>query len=125
MRVRRVTITRAAASFSTAASHVSDVSLPCEPWETPYERPSEAGESTEATAGEVEDKRRGPRHLGPYTRSSIVTNALICVATRVKELRKEVSDAEWEGKDTLQRLTTELKYYERLANDGVRYDPTF
>lgn len=50
---------------------------------------------------------------------------LICVATRVKELRKEVSDAEWEGKDTLQILITELKYYERLANDGVEYDPTF
>ena len=54
-----------------------------------------------------------------------VTDDLICVATRVKELRKEVSDAEWEGKDNLQRLTTELKYYERLANDGVKYEPTF
>lgn len=54
-----------------------------------------------------------------------VTNDLICVATRVKELRKEVGDAEWEGKDTLQKLTTELKYYESLANDGVKYDPTF
>lgn len=55
----------------------------------------------------------------------MVTNDLICVATRVKELRKEVGDAEWEGKDTLQRLATELKHYERLANDGVKYDPTF
>lgn len=54
-----------------------------------------------------------------------VTDDLICVATRVKELRREVSDAEWEGKDNLQRLTTELKYYERLANDGVKYEPTF
>lgn len=54
-----------------------------------------------------------------------VTNDLICVATRVKELRKEVGDAEWEGKDNLQNLTRELKYYEQLANDGVKYDPTF
>lgn len=54
-----------------------------------------------------------------------VTNDLICVATRVKELRRQVNDAEWEGKDNLQKLTTELKYYERLANDGVKYDPTF
>ena len=54
-----------------------------------------------------------------------VTNDLICVATRVKELRREVGDAEWEGKDTLQRLSTELKYYEQLANNGVKYEPTF
>lgn len=54
-----------------------------------------------------------------------VTNDLICVATRVKELRKEVGDAEWEGKDTLQNLTEELKYYEKLANDGVKYEPNF
>lgn len=54
-----------------------------------------------------------------------VTDDLICVATRVKELRREVSDAEWEGRDTLQNLTNELKYYERLANDGVKYEPTF
>lgn len=54
-----------------------------------------------------------------------VTDDLICVATRVKELRQEVSDAAWEGKDTLQKLTNELKYYERLANDGVKYEPTF
>lgn len=54
-----------------------------------------------------------------------VTNDLICVATRVKELRRQVNDAEWEGKDNLQKLTTELKYYEQLANDGVKYDPTF
>ena len=87
MKIRRVTITRAAASFSTAASHVSDISL----------------------IREIEN----------------VTDDLICVATRVKELRQEVSDAAWEGKDTLQKLTNELKYYERLANDGVKYEPTF
>lgn len=50
---------------------------------------------------------------------------LICVATRVKELRKEVGDAEWEGQENLQSLTRELKYYEQLANDGVKYEPTF
>ena len=55
----------------------------------------------------------------------VVTNDLICVATRVKELRIETSDAAWEGKDNLQSLTKELKYYEQLANDGVKYDPTF
>lgn len=54
-----------------------------------------------------------------------VSDELICVATRVKELRKDVGDAEWEGKDNLQALARELKYYEQLANDGVVYEPTF
>ena len=54
-----------------------------------------------------------------------VTNDLICVATRVKELRREVSDAEWEGREDLHKLSRELKYYEQLANDGVKYEPTF
>jgi hypothetical protein len=54
-----------------------------------------------------------------------VTNDLICVATRTRELRKEVGEAEWEGKDNLQALERELKYYEQLSNDGVKYDPTF
>lgn len=54
-----------------------------------------------------------------------VTNDLICVATRVRELRKEVDEAAWEGKDNLKNLERELKYYEQLSNDGVKYDPTF
>lgn len=54
-----------------------------------------------------------------------VTNDLICVATRVKQLRKEVGDAAWEGNENLKKLERELKYYEQLANDGVKYDPTF
>lgn len=54
-----------------------------------------------------------------------VSDELICVATRIKELRKEVGNAEWEGKDNLQALTRELKHYEQLANDGVVYEPTF
>lgn len=54
-----------------------------------------------------------------------VSDDLICVATRVKELRKEVSDAEWERKDNLQALTRELNHYEKLANDGVLYEPNF
>jgi len=54
-----------------------------------------------------------------------VTDELVCVATRVKQLRREVGDAEWEGKDNLQRLTNELKYYEELTTRGVKYDPNF
>ena len=54
-----------------------------------------------------------------------VTNDLICVATRVKQLRTEVGDAAWEGNENLKKLERELKYYEQLANDGVKYDPTF
>lgn len=54
-----------------------------------------------------------------------MTAELICVATRVKELRKEVSDAEWEGSKDLQKLTHELKYYENLASKGEKYDPNF
>lgn len=54
-----------------------------------------------------------------------VTDYMICVAARIQELRKEVSDAEWEGSENLQNLEKELKYYEKLANDGVDYEPTF
>lgn len=54
-----------------------------------------------------------------------VTDELVCVATRVKQLRREVGDAEWEGKDNLQQLTNELKYYEELTTRGVKYDPNF
>jgi predicted translin family RNA/ssDNA-binding protein len=54
-----------------------------------------------------------------------VTNDLICVATRLRELRTEASDAAWEGKDNLQSLTRELKHYEQLAKDGVKYEPNF
>lgn len=67
----------------------------------------------------------GPDILDLIREIETVTDELICVATRVRQLRKEVSDAEWEGKDNLQALTTELKHYEKLANDGVYYEPTF
>ena len=53
------------------------------------------------------------------------TDDLTCVATRIKELRKEVGVAEWEGRKDLQFLARELNYYERLANNGVMYDPNF
>lgn len=67
----------------------------------------------------------GPDILDLIREIETVTDELICVATRVRQLRKEVSDAEWEGRPDLQKLTNELKYYEQLANNGVRYDPTF
>jgi SMC interacting uncharacterized protein involved in chromosome segregation len=66
-----------------------------------------------------------PDILDLISEMEAVTDDLICVATRVKELRKQVGDAEWEGKDNLKSLERELKYYEQLANDGVRYEPTF
>ncbi len=53
------------------------------------------------------------------------TDDLTCVATHIKELRKEVGIAEWEDRKDLQFLARELKYYERLANNGVVYDPNF
>jgi SMC interacting uncharacterized protein involved in chromosome segregation len=66
-----------------------------------------------------------PDILDLISEMEAVTDDLICVATRVKELRKQVGDAEWEGKDNLKSLERELKHYEQLANDGVRYEPTF
>jgi len=66
-----------------------------------------------------------PDILDLISEMEAVTDDLICVATRVKELRRQVGDAEWEGKDNLKSLERELKYYEQLANDGVRYEPTF
>lgn len=96
MRVRRVTVNRTNSGSSTATSYVAKVSLPCEPWEASYEQEIEA-----------------------------VTDRLICVATRLKELRRAVEDAEWEGKEILPFLQSELKYYQTLTNDGVRYEPVF
>ena len=69
--------------------------------------------------------RAEPDTLDLISEIEAVTDDLICVATRVKELRRQVWDAEWEGKDNLKSLERELKHYEQLANDGVRYEPTF
>lgn len=66
-----------------------------------------------------------PDILALISEIETVTDELICVATRVRELRKEVADAEWEGGKDLQTLTHELKYYEKLASDGVKYEPNF
>ena len=61
MKIKKITVTRAKASFSSAAPHISTVTLPRAPWE-PEDEPQEP--LIEA----FEDARRGPRHLGTYTR---------------------------------------------------------
>lgn len=49
---------------------------------------------------------------------------LISVAAEVSRLRREVSDDEWEGRDAGFKRR-ELEYYERLAREGVIYEPRF
>jgi hypothetical protein len=66
MRTKTVTLSRASASFSTAASHQSFVTLPCPPWETPTERAAET--LVEAGDRASDGKRRDPRHIGAYKR---------------------------------------------------------
>lgn len=61
MKTKKVTLTRVTASFSSAASHTTTVSLARAPWEP-------ESEVQEPTPEEKEDKRRVPRHLGAYTR---------------------------------------------------------
>jgi len=60
MKTKKVTLTRATASFSTAASHVSTVTLTRAPWDTELDPVAETS---------AEDRLpREPRHLGPYKR---------------------------------------------------------
>lgn len=73
----------------------------------------------------VKVSRAEPDILDLIKEIEAVTDRLICVATRLKELRRAVEDAEWEGKEILPFLQSELKYYQTLTNDGVRYEPVF
>lgn len=60
MKTKKVTLSRATASFSTAASHVSTVTLTRAPWDT---EPDPVAETP------ADDRLpREPRHLGPYKR---------------------------------------------------------
>lgn len=61
MKTKKVTLARATASFSSAASHTASVTLPRAPWEP---EPMSVEDVMEA----VDDGRRGQRHLGTYTR---------------------------------------------------------
>lgn len=61
MKTKKVTLSKATASFSSAASHISTVTLPRAPWEPP-------DEPKEPLIEAFEEARRGPRHLGTYTR---------------------------------------------------------
>lgn len=61
MNVRRVTIHRTSAGFSTADSYKDRVSLPCEPWETP--------DTKQEAPAEVKVLPREPRHMGPNKRT--------------------------------------------------------
>jgi hypothetical protein len=67
MKTKTVTMKKATASFSTAAQHESAVTLSCPPWEKLDD--TQASEPKEKVAGTIEDQRRGPRHLGPYSRN--------------------------------------------------------
>lgn len=60
MKTKKVTLSRATASFSTAASHVSTVTLTRAPWDT---------EPDPMVETPTEDRPlKEPRHLGPYRR---------------------------------------------------------
>lgn len=50
---------------------------------------------------------------------------LICVATRIKQLQKELSDAEWNNSPDISFLRHELAHFTSLAERGIVYEPTF
>lgn len=54
---------------------------------------------------------------------------LMCIATRLKELNKEISDLEWAsdsvGPDKLQALYLEREHLEYLNRKGDMYVPNF
>jgi len=50
---------------------------------------------------------------------------LICVSTRIKQLQKELSDAEWNNSPNISFLRHELAHFTSLAKSGILYEPTF
>jgi hypothetical protein len=50
---------------------------------------------------------------------------LTCVATRIKKLQKELSDAEWENSPNVGFLRHELEHFTSLAKRGIVYEPNF
>jgi len=50
---------------------------------------------------------------------------LTCVATRHKELRRELSDAEWDDDPHVDAIRTEYLHFEALLKQGVMYEPKF
>lgn len=50
---------------------------------------------------------------------------LTCVATRIKELQKELSDAEWDNSPNVAILRHELEHFTSLAKQGIVYEPDF
>lgn len=51
--------------------------------------------------------------------------SFVCVATRIKELQKELSDAEWENSPNLAILQHELAHFTKLVSQGILVEPNF
>lgn len=47
------------------------------------------------------------------------------IPDRVKQLTREVSDAEWEGDPRAARLAKELQHYKEKQAKGELYEPKF
>ena len=50
---------------------------------------------------------------------------LTCVTTRYKQLRRELSDAEWDDDPCADLIRTEYQRYEALLKQGTLYEPNF
>jgi len=50
---------------------------------------------------------------------------LTCVATRYKQLRRELADAEWGDDPRAELIRTEFRHFEALMKQGVMYEPNF
>jgi len=50
---------------------------------------------------------------------------LTCVATRYKQLTRELGDAEWDDDPRAELIRTEFKHFEALLKQGVLYEPNF
>lgn len=51
--------------------------------------------------------------------------SLTCVATRIKELYRELEDAEWNNSPNLAFLRNEYAHFTSLAKRGILYEPNF
>ena len=50
---------------------------------------------------------------------------LVCVATRYKELTRELSDAEWDEDPSVELVRAEFKHYQALLQQGLMPEPKF
>lgn len=69
MKTKKMVVKKVNISFSSAASHVSNVTLPRAPWEKEDEECNPVAESIGKVETEYKKPMREPRHIGAYRKS--------------------------------------------------------